>query len=236
MGRIKIQTDFRKGINLINACILDMDGVIVDTEPIHIESFRYLLKERNVQYTEEFIFSFVGHSIEDNIKQINQTYLKGNEINIQEGVKRRNELYLHLLSTQSINPLPGVIELIQHCKNNQILLGLASSSDWVQINAVMKRVLGNDYHNTFDAIVSGDDVSQKKPAPDIYQKIINLLNVLPETCIAFEDSQAGVDSAKKAGIICVALRNIYTSDSKLEKADRIINSLTEPLKNNFWGF
>ncbi len=76
----------------------------------------------------------------------------------------------------------------------------------------------------------------KKPAPDIYVKAVEQLKLPAQTCLAFEDSRAGVESAKAAGVICFAVRNRYAEEKYLQKADRTINSIQEALDNQFWGY
>ena len=87
---------------MIKACILDMDGVVVDTEIIHMEAFRRFLKEKKVEFSEEFIQSLVGYSIQDNIYKIKQDLFKGKPLEISEGVKQRNDIYLKLLSSEKL--------------------------------------------------------------------------------------------------------------------------------------
>jgi len=212
---------------------LDMDGVIVDTEGIHIEAFRQFLQEHSIQYSEEFLRGLIGYSIEDNITDIKKRFPDEMKMSTAAAVKRRNDMYLTLLSQHNLQPQPSLLELIDYCKNHTIKLALASSSEFRQVDIIMKKVAG-DYEAIFDAIITGDDVIQKKPAPDIYKKTVEKLAVPAHSCIAFEDSSAGIQSAKAAGIICVAVRSQFTTASDLQNADRIVDSLHEPVINNFW--
>ena len=218
---------------MFNACILDMDGVIVDTEGIHIEAFRQFLQEHSIQHSEELLLSFIGYSIEDNIIDIQKRFPDEVKISTAAAVKRRNDIYLTLLAQHDLQPQPGLLELIEYCNNHTIKLAVASSSDFLQVDLIMKKIAGN-YETIFDAIITGDDVIHKKPAPDIYNKTVEKLAVPAHTCIAFEDSSAGIQSAKATGISCVAVRSQYTTAKDLENADRIIDSLHEPVINNFW--
>ncbi|MBN2008785.1 HAD family phosphatase [candidate division KSB1 bacterium] len=220
---------------MIKACILDMDGVIVDTEPIHMDSFRLFLADLGLTYTEGFIQSLVGYSTRENMNQIKENYFKNNEFNVTEGIKRRDNLYLNLLSTKAITPCVGIMQLIDYCRKNHIKLAVASSSENRQVITILSRLFKN-YKNVFDVIVTGDDVIHKKPAPDIYLQTVSKLNVPQDCCIAFEDSRAGVESAKAAGIICIALKTQYTSAHDLQYADRQINSIDEAITHQFWGY
>ena len=218
---------------MIKACILDMDGVIVDTEGIHVEAFRQFLHEHSIHYSEELLLSFIGYSIEDNITDIKKRFPNKVKMSTAAAVKRRNNIYLTLLSQQNLQPQPGLLELIDYCNNHTIKLAVASSSDFLQVDLIMKKIAGN-YEVIFDAVITGDDVSHKKPAPDIYNKTVEKLAVPAHSCIAFEDSSAGIQSAKAAGINCVAVRSQYTTAKDLQNAGRIVDSLHEPVINNFW--
>jgi HAD superfamily hydrolase (TIGR01509 family) len=222
-------------INKCEAIILDMDGVIVDSEPIHAESFHIFLDKLNVSYTEQFISDLVGHSVDYNIRAINQEYLSKDPLDINEGIKTRDALLLSLITEKSLKPLEGIEDLILICKKNNIMVGLASSSVRKQIDAILINLSQNNEHNInfqtiFDVTVAGDEVSQKKPAPDIYHKAIQTLAIDRKRCIAIEDSGAGIISAKASGIFCVALRNQFLKDNDASLADLVINSIDEIVK------
>jgi len=219
-------------IGRCQAIILDMDGVIVDSEPIHGESFRMFLDKLKVPYTEEFINDLVGHSINHNIQTINEAYLHDRPLIIEEGIKIRDALYLSLITNRSLKPLDGIENLVSICIKRGIKLGLASSSVREQINAILKSLSQNndrgiDFQTVFDVTVGGDEVSNKKPAPDIYHKVIQKLGLDRNDCIAIEDSGAGILSAKANGITCIALRNQYLKEKESLAADMVINSINE---------
>lgn len=220
---------------MILACILDMDGVIVDTEPIHMHSFRKLLDEYKIHYTEQFIQSLVGFSDRENIIKIKQNLKINHQFDVDTEIRHRSEIYLELIAQQQLTPIQGIAEFITYCKDNHLKLGLASSSAVAQVDTIMQRLF-NDYRSIFNTIVTGSDVVNKKPAPDIYNRVVENLKLDPLECMAFEDSQAGIASAKAAGLRCTAIRNRYTVDHFLMKADKIVNRITEALENNFWEF
>lgn len=213
---------------MIKACILDMDGVIVDTEPIQLEAFRRFLNDYHIQVNQDFLDSFVGYSIQDNMADIKQKFFLDKEFDIASAIRRRNGIYLELIAQQQLTPLPGVLELIDFCQQRRIKLALASSSDRQQVDTIMNRLV-KDYHSVFHAVVTGDDVIHKKPAPDIYLRVVEQLELPASACLAFEDSRAGIESAKAAGVICFAVRNRYAEERYLQQADRVIDSILEAL-------
>jgi len=219
-------------IDECKAIILDMDGVIVDSEPIHGESFALFLDKLKVPYTEDFISDLVGHSIDSNIQTINQVYLHNNPIDLLEGIRIRDALYLSLITSRQLKPLEGIEDLLLLCKKKGIKLGLASSSVREQIDAILNNLSQNNKQNInfqtiFDATVGGDEVTRKKPAPDIYHKVIKILAIDRENCIAIEDSGAGISSAKANDIACIALKNQYLKENDSNTADLVINSIHE---------
>jgi beta-phosphoglucomutase-like phosphatase (HAD superfamily) len=210
--------------------ILDMDGVIVDSEPVHGESFKMFLDDLKVPYTDQFVNDLVGHSINHNIKTINKTYLKDRPLKIEDGVKIRDAIYLDLITSRTLKPLTGIEDLLSLCKRSGIKLGLASSSVREQIEAILENLSQNsdqevDFKTIFDVTVAGDEVENKKPAPDIYHKAVQLLGVNKDFCIAVEDSGAGIQSAKKNDLFCIALRNQYLKEKEAKTADLIIDSI-----------
>jgi beta-phosphoglucomutase-like phosphatase (HAD superfamily) len=209
-----------------------MDGVIVDSEPIHGEAFRIFLNELNLPFTETFIDDLVGHSVNHNIKTINETYLSHKPLDIEKGVRIRNEIYLNLIAEQQLSPMEGIEDLLLICQSKNIKIGLASSSVREQIDVILNNLSQNslcdiNFKTIFDVTVAGNEVSNKKPAPDIYQKVTQSLGVNASNCIAIEDSGAGILSAKATGMFCIALRNKYLKPKDSLPADLVINSIRE---------
>jgi beta-phosphoglucomutase-like phosphatase (HAD superfamily) len=214
------------------ALILDMDGVIVDTEPIHVDSFRVFLKRRDIIAPEDFLLGLIGHSVEENVREIHRTFFKQEVPDLKREVREREAIYLELLQERGISPQPGLEHLIGFCQKTRIDLALASSSIREQIQVILEKLTEApgtiyDYHGIFSVIVSGEDVDCKKPAPDIYLLALAQLGVDRSRCMAVEDSPAGIESAKSAGLKCLAARTGYIDAEKLSAADGIIDTLNE---------
>lgn len=209
-----------------------MDGVLVDTEPIHVDSFRVFLKRRGITAPEEFLFDLIGHSVEENMRDIYRTYFPERQMDPGRDVREREDIYLDLLQKKTVRPQPGLEGLILFCKEEGVPIGLASSSIREQIRTVLDKLTdgsahGIDYHRIFTAIISGEDVPRKKPAPDIYLMALNRLGAKGDGSIAVEDSPAGVYAAQAAGLKCIAVRTAYIAPARLKNADVIIGSLEE---------
>lgn len=214
------------------ALILDMDGVLVDTEPIHIESFRRYIADLNVRADESFLAGLVGHSVESNVIEVNETFLAAHPVPVAEGVKRREKLYLDLLKQSKVQPMSGLEYLIITCRDRQIPLGLATSSIREQVDVIIDKLTFAskteiDYRNLFSVIMTGEDVKAKKPDGEVYIKSVNALGLSPDRCWAIEDSGAGIRSARAAGLKCLGLKNPYISYEDLARANEVISSLSE---------
>jgi beta-phosphoglucomutase-like phosphatase (HAD superfamily) len=214
----------------IKAIILDMDGVIVDSEPIHMNAFKIFLEKYSIETNPNYLISMIGHSVESNFEMLKKDFPQFKEKNVQKLIDERNAIFIDLIEKSALQPISGISELIDFCLNSGIKLGLASSSDQIQIDAILKSISNNtdndiNISNVFKTIVSGDSVSHKKPAADIYLKALENLNVPATSAIAVEDSQAGITSAKAAGITCLALKNPYFDIEEMTGYDLALNTI-----------
>lgn len=223
-----------KELKKTKALILDMDGVLVDTEPLHIKAFEIFLHKYGISTNEKFLRDFIGYSVEDNLKMLFKEYPEFKGLDMQKAIDTRNKIYLELIKNQQLKPLDGIKELIDFCLSKNIIIGLASSSDKIQVDSVLTNISTNpannlDLYSIFSAIVSGDMVAQKKPWPDVYLKALSEINIEAENALAIEDSQAGIKSAKNAGMLCAALRTPYSDVDQMSGFDWIINSIQDQI-------
>jgi HAD superfamily hydrolase (TIGR01509 family) len=223
---------YNKKLENIKALILDMDGVLVDTEPLHMKAFELFLNEYDIETNKKFLQNFIGYSIEDNIKMLFSDYPVFKDLNMQDAINYRNDIYLSLIKKQQLASIEGIKELIDFCLAHKIKLGLASSSDKTQVDTILTNISSNpsygiDLYATLSAIVSGDMVARKKPWPDVYLKALKQLKVDARYALAIEDSQVGIKSAKSAGMFCAALKNPYTDVEQMNGYDWILNNITE---------
>ena len=126
-------------------------------------------------------------------------------------------------------------------EKNRIKLGICSSSKKTMVEKVLKGVfktmeISESIYNFFDAFATAEDVRRKKPFPDIYLYVINKLNLHTSECLAIEDSEIGINSAKSAGCRVIGLITPFNTIDDIINADKIVKSLEEILKENFWGW
>ena len=214
------------------AIILDMDGVLVDTEPLHMEAFAQYLNDKHIHHDNAFLQSLIGYSIDDNIRRINQELLKGKSIPVEQGVEERDRIYIRLLKEANLKVMEGIRELVDICMAEHKKLALASSSSREQVDIILQALAENpdmplDLRPLLSSVVTGDDVSNKKPAPDIYRQTVKNLNFPAGSCLAIEDSFAGIRSARAAGVRVLGLLNPYNDLRACTETDGLIQSLAD---------
>lgn len=210
---------------MIEAVIFDMDGVLIDSEPIHKKVEKRVFKEIGANISEEEHNSYVGMACKDMWKNIKEKHDLIREFAIEELVEMGVESYIdYILSNKYIEPIEGVVELIDDLYKKDMKLAIASSGVRKSVDTVVKMFKLEKY---FKVTVSGDDVKNGKPSPEIFLKAAKALNVDPKNCIVFEDSKNGVHAAKKAEMKCIGFKNLNSGDQDLSSADIIINDYLE---------
>lgn len=203
----------------IKAVIFDMDGVITDSEPLHTEAFGTILDKYGVKRTPEVIEKIIGLTEIDEWVYYKQIFPQIID-NVETLIEKKQKAYVKL--GKEIKFFPGFKELFSEIKKNNFKIALTTSNRVFYINYQLPK----EIINSFDAIISGNDITKGKPYPEPYAKTINKLNLNPNECIVIEDSVNGIKSAKAAGAYCIAVTNTFPKE-KLQEADLIINSLTE---------
>lgn len=208
---------------MIKAVIFDMDGLMIDSEPIHSRSFEMIIKD----YGYEPIFHDNGLVQKVGIKsKENWEFLKDRH-GIREDtdilVRKKREIYYEILK-EYIKPMPGLLKLVSELKNQKVKLAVASSSAIAQIELVLKEL---GIYEDFDIVVSGEWVEKSKPHPEIYILTAKNLGVEPKDCVALEDSIAGVTSAFEAGVKVVAVPTSATEKEDFSKANLRVSSLED---------
>jgi len=213
---------------VIRAVLFDLDGLIIDSEPIHFQAFRGFMQNHEVELPESVMPEFIGYHEIENIRWLKEHYDLPQPL--EELVLERRGVYAHLLATADLPVLPGFWELSAEAKRRGLKQAVVSSSVRPQVELPLRRLLdGSDPHRYFDAILTGDDVTHTKPAPDIYLLALEQLGVPASEAIAFEDTPAGVTSAATAGIAVYAVPNEYTRELQFPEARAIFSTLTDAL-------
>ena len=200
-----------------------MDGVIVDTEPVHRYAYYKQFEELNIDVTEAMYTSFTGFSTRNTFQTLKEQFQLTNEV--EDLIQRKRSIFNDAFDTKAdLELLEGVRTLIEDLHQNGIQLILASSASKVTIDRVFNRF---GLHDFFTHIVSGEDFPKSKPHPAIFEHAASLSIAPKENCIVIEDSTNGVKAAKAAGIYCVGYISEHSKDQHLEEADLVINHFKE---------
>jgi sugar-phosphatase len=187
---------------MITAVIFDMDGVLIDSEPLWRQSMIKVFSEFGLSLNEEQCKATKGMKIEEVIKKWNREK-KLQWDNKIEYIKQ----HIHNDLIQRIKlygkPIEGVMELLDFVRNNMNLkTGLATSSDAELMHTVLEKL---NLYESIDAAVHPNETIRPKPEPDVYLHCADNLNVSPDACLAIEDSFYGILSAKKAGMSVIGI-------------------------------
>ena len=144
------------------------------------------------------------------------------QANIKELVKIKHQIY-HDLIRRRVTFMPGACELVNDLKDRYVL-ALSTSSTKECADIILKKLQIEDI---FDAVATGDDVREGKPHPEIYHLIRRMLEIASSECLVLEDTENGVNSAKNAGMWCIAVPNQYTKHGNFSRANLIVKSLTD---------
>lgn len=208
-----------------NAVIFDMDGVLIDSEPLWEETEKILLRSRGIDYNPDYRSRILG------LNQYDSASLLKNRFELTESIDNiiasRTRILLELYEDKLFLK-PGIMELLRHLNSGFITMGLASSSPSGVIKYVLDKFGINFY---FTTRISGDCIAKGKPDPEIYILAAKNLQVKASECIAVEDSVNGVKSAKNAGMYCIAVPDKRIDISEFQEADEIVKDTSSLLDN-----
>lgn len=198
----------------IEALLFDMDGVLIDSMKYHAKSFVKALNEFDVKIKEDSIYRWEGkgdiHIIKEILKQKNLQ-----EIDPKNIAEERRKIFGEIEETK---PFEGMYELLNELTKKH-RLSVVSGSTRKNLNNFITRF----YPSIFNCLVSGEDIQNQKPHPEPFQKCLKGVNAKEDEAIVIENAPLGVESAKKAGIKCIAVAT-YVEPEELLKADVVLEN------------
>lgn len=206
------------------ALIFDMDGLMINTEPMYWEIARKLANRYGKTVTDTTLRKMMGRSVHDSMR----IYVEESGIPItpQEIMVIRTEMMTQRF-LQGVDPMPGLIDLL-NAYRGKLKLAVATSAALEHAAIILPQLKIHDY---FDVIVTGNQVQNGKPNPEIYLKALSQLNVAPAKGIVLEDSKAGAQAGKNAGSYVIAVPNELTAPEDFSFANVRVNNLIEARKH-----
>ena len=208
---------------MFKAALFDMDGVIVDTEPLHREAYYKMFENINIEVSKELYTSFTGQSTQNICQKLIDTFKL--PLGTQTLVDLKRDYFKVLFENDtSLKLLDGVLDLIKDYHSNGIDMVLASSASMNNIDRIFERFSLNEY---FIGKISGADLKKSKPNPEIFTKAAKLSNHATTECIVIEDSTNGIKAAKAANIFCIGYDSFNSKKQDYSNADLVISDFEE---------
>lgn len=217
---------------ILKAVLFDVDGTLAETEEYHrqafnavfaahgfdhswsVEQYRELLKVTGGKERLAAYFAAQGVDVPD--ARIRELHLA------------KNARYAQGVAAGSAQLRPGVQRLMAEARSAGVRLGIATTTSEVNLDALLRPMLGRNWSAAFACVVAGDQVARKKPAPDVYVACLHRLDIAPAEAVAIEDSAVGVRAARAAGIPVLVTPSRYTEHDDFSLADATVPDLGEP--------
>lgn len=207
---------------MIKGILLDLDGLISDTEKLHMKAYQDAFWEKGVEITDKKYSSHwiqAGLGVRDLINEKNLNL----EVETMRDLKKK--YYDKLLDTQ-LKPMPYAKEFVEYF-HKKLPMCVASGSLGMDVKKVLELL---DLMKYLEFYLSHNDVENGKPHPEIWLKAADMMGLKPQECIALEDAEKGIVAANKAGVPVIAIPTIYTKDNNFSSADFLAKDLKEAME------
>jgi beta-phosphoglucomutase len=209
----------------IQAVLWDLDGVLVDTGEAHYQAWDRTLQAQQIPFSRRTFQQTFGMN---NWSILTRLLGQPPDPDLYQEISDGKEAAFREMIRGLVRPLPGVLETLRFLRENAVRQAVASSAPQENIDALVDELGLREY---FQAILSGNKLSGK-PAPDVFLAAAKAVGVPPQGCLVVEDAVPGVEGAKRAGMLCLAVTNTNPAES-LHEADFVTDSLLD-LESAFW--
>lgn len=225
-------------MSILQALLFDVDGTLADTERDgHRVAFNQAFAQAGLDwewsvelYGELLAVTGGKERILHYLDTVNTAFKRPHHLQefIADLHKSKTRHYTELLNTGAIPLRPGVARLLHEARDAKLRLAIATTTTPANVSALLKNTLGPDGESYFEVIAAGDIVPAKKPAPDIYTYTLEKMDLSPEACLAFEDSENGIRSSMGADLTTLITINGYTREHDFTGAAAVLDTLGEP--------
>lgn len=199
---------------MLKTLIFDMDSVLVDSMPYHVQAMQRIFDQMGVHMDHKVIYEREGEKTIDIVRLLlEKESVNDGRFNLEEIVKRYIEEFKLLVKLRTFDGMPKCLEILRQ----RYKLAVVSGAD----RPIVHDVLENLYPGIFSVVVTGDDIVHGKPAPDPYLKAVEMLGMHKDECIVIENAPVGVQAAKAAGLCCIAVPT-YLDPQELQMADLVV--------------
>ena len=216
-----------------SALIFDVDGTLAETEEVHRQAFNDAFVKAGIDW-------HWGRTIYKELLQVAGgkerirafDWMRRGPLSLSDGEiaelhRIKTGRHLELIGQGACSLRPGVAALLAAAHGRGQRLAIATTTSRANIDALLTTAIGGDWTEMFQAVVAGDEVPSKKPAPDVYLEVLRQLDLPAAECLALEDSFNGLQSAAQAGIAVIVTRSIYFRDEDFSDAIAVVEELTE---------
>ena len=212
----------------MKAIVFDFDGVLADSEPLHLQAYQALLEPHGIQLDQRtYCERYLGYDDEGALRRIaaDNGLMLGDE-EIEMLIVEKGHVFESLVGSRDVL-YPGAVECVRRLAAAWPV-GIASGALRTDIDLMLR---GAGIQDLFRFIVAAGDTDQTKPAPDPYRRAAELHGLPPSACVAIEDSHWGLESARAAGLRTIAITHTYPRETFAGTADRVVDSLAELTRN-----
>ncbi|MDD4202632.1 MAG: beta-phosphoglucomutase family hydrolase [Candidatus Omnitrophica bacterium] len=204
---------------MLKAVIFDLDGVVVDTVKLHYAAWKKMFDEYGVYFDFEIYKQKVDGIVRNDGARNVLSHLKENQI--VEAASKKEKYFLEKISSQGIDIYDDAIVLIKKLKKENVKIGVISSSKSCKM--ILEKI---DLLKDIDTVVSGKDIKNGKPHPEIFLKAVKNMDLKSQECIGIEDAILGIDAVKNAGMKAIGIDR-YNDPARLNKADIVVSDLSK---------
>ncbi len=219
------------------AMLFDVDGTLADTERAHLDAFNRAFAAAGLDWhwsvsVYKELLAVTGGK--ERIRYYIDRYLPGFTTPAEAAPliaalhATKTQFYLETLHRGTLGLRSGVARLLSEARESEIRLAIATTTTPANVTALLEHALGKDALGWFEVIGAGDVVPRKKPAPDVYQYVLDHLGASADECVAFEDSAGGLCAAREAGLTTIVATNEFTREQDFQGAALVLDQFGEP--------